>query len=91
MILDHLFAEVSDEGSDMAAAVEQGAAFQAPCGAHVQQSATKHIYINEIKEHRGAKVSKPEPNHPNHPNQFSRQISTFVTSSRDSIGIKNII
>ena len=47
---DRVFAEVSDEGSDMAAAVEQGASIQVPCSAHVQQSSMKDIYINEIKE-----------------------------------------
>ena len=47
---DRVFAEVSDEGSDMSAAVEQCASLQVPCGAHAQQSALKDIYINEIKQ-----------------------------------------
>ena len=33
-------------------------------------------------KHRGAKVSKPEPNHPNHPNQFSGQNPNFRNSLR---------
>ena len=47
---ERVFAEVSDEGSDMAAAIELGGYLQSPCGAHVQQSSMKDIYINEIKE-----------------------------------------
>ena len=34
----------------MAAAIELGGYLQSPCGAHVQQSSMKDIYINEIKE-----------------------------------------
>ena len=42
--------EVSDEGSDMSAAVEQGSSLQVPIGAHVQQSELGDIYITEIKQ-----------------------------------------
>ena len=35
-----------------------------------------------MKIHRGAKVSKPDPNHANHPNQFSGQNPNFRNSLR---------
>ena len=43
-------AEVSDEGSEMSAAVEQDSSFQVPLGAHVQRPELGDIYITEIKQ-----------------------------------------